>query len=82
MTQLAPKVNKSEPYKHYFEAFSNQFQRLDAETGTNRVRAVREEIRSAISEYERLDQAGVALDIDSGGRHLYSWNNFLNQRNV
>lgn len=74
--------NRSEPYVHYFEAFGRQFQRLNSQTGIDRVKAVRAEITNAIAEFERLEQAGVTLDVDSGGRHLYSWNNFLNQRNV
>jgi hypothetical protein len=70
---------KPEPYKHYFVAFSEQFRRLAAFSGLDRLAAVKKECEDALTVYSQLEEK-VVFDADSGGRHLPRWLTFLNQR--
>jgi hypothetical protein len=69
---------KPEPYKHYFVVFSSQIRRIAAFKGRDRIDAIIEACRSAIAEFQRLEDSGIVLDSDSGPNHLSAWLTAIN----
>jgi len=68
---------KPEPYKHFFLIFSSQVSELPA-SKNDRVDYLKDEFKKSLQIFKELEEAGVPLDENSDGSHLYIWIATLN----
>lgn len=69
---------KSEPYKHYFKAFTAQFRQFARLTGTPLVDKVLTECQNAYNEFDRLRKSGIILPSGNAGEHIAAWITAIN----
>lgn len=69
---------KAEPYKHYYDVFGKQIRRLGEVALPERFEAVSAECRSAVREFQVLEDQGIAFEADSGPAHLGPWITSIN----
>jgi hypothetical protein len=70
--------SKSEPYKHYFISFYQQFQRLAIKPRSQILDSLIEECQKAIEEFKFLESNGIVFAQESSGNHLSTWLTVLN----
>jgi len=70
---------KSAIYKHYLHEFSTQLRNIAELDGRQRFERVTEMINIANDNFRRISEAGIPLDIDSGGNHLNIWLTAMNE---
>jgi len=63
---------KSELYKHFFIEFSKQVRKLPDDYN-NRKKFLVELLKGAIQTFREIEDAGIYLDSNSDGSHLYHW---------
>ncbi|MCD6594621.1 hypothetical protein J7L68_02990 [bacterium] len=70
---------KSAIYKHHLLEFSTQLRNIAELDGRQRFERVTEMINIANDNFRRISEAGIPLDIDSGGNHLNIWLTAMNE---
>ncbi len=75
-----PHFTKPELYKHHFLLISAQLDELAEKSQSERLIAVKEMIKEARSNYQKIEATGVMyFDRNCSGDHLIAWNRVVNK---